>query len=45
MDEFGRKIQSVRPIMTYAKENMLSNDVSKEVKGCVNKMKEFMSEF
>jgi len=45
MRKFGRKIQSVRPIMNYAKENMLSDDVFNEVKEYVKKMKEFMSDF
>ena len=45
MEKFGRKIQSVRPIMNYAKENMLSDDVFNEVKEDVKKMKEFMSGF
>ena len=45
MEKFGRKIQSVRPIMNYAKENMLSDDVFKEVKEYVKKMKEYMSDF
>ncbi len=45
MEKFGRKIQSVRPIMNYAKENMLSNDIFQEVKKYVKKMKEFMSDF
>ena len=45
MEKFGRKIQSVRPIMNYAKENMISDDVFKEVKENVKKMKEFMSDF
>jgi len=43
MEKFGRKIQSVRPILNYAKENMLNNDVFKEVRENVKKMKEFMS--
>ena len=45
MEKFGRKIQSVRPIMNHAKENMLSDDVFNEVKEYVKKMKEFMSDF
>ena len=45
MEKFGRKIQSVRPIMNYAKENMLSDGVFKEIKEDVKKMKEFMSDF
>ena len=43
MEKFGRKIQSVRPIIDYAKENMLNEEVFNEVKECVRKMKEFMS--
>lgn len=45
MEKFGRKIQSVRPIINYAKENMLSDNVSDEVKKYVIKMKEYMSDF
>lgn len=44
MEKFGKRIQSVRPIMNYAKENMLSDDVFKEVKGSVKEMKKFMSD-
>ena len=40
-----KKIQSVRPIMNYAKENMLSDDVFKEVKDDVKKIREFISDF
>ncbi|MBN2458180.1 diadenosine tetraphosphate hydrolase [Candidatus Woesearchaeota archaeon] len=43
MERFGRKIQSVRLIMDYAKENMQNEDVFKEVKESVKKMKGFMS--
>ncbi len=43
MEKFGRKIESVKPIMNYAKENMLSDDVFKEVRENVKKMKELMS--
>ena len=45
MEIFGKKIESVRPIMNYAKENMLSDDVLKEVKEGVKKMREYMSDF
>ena len=45
MEKFGKRIQSVRPIMEYAQENMLSDDVFKEVKEYVKKMKEYMSDF
>ena len=43
MEKFGRKIQSVRPIMEYAKENMVTDSTVKEVKDCVKKMKRYMS--
>lgn len=45
MEKFGRKIQSVRPIMDYAKENMLSDNVFTEVKESIKKMKEYLSGF
>lgn len=45
MEKFGREIQSVKLIMDYAKENMLSDDVSKEVRDYVKKMKKYMSDF
>jgi len=45
MEKFGKKIQSVRPIMNYAKENMLGNDVFKEVRESVKEMKRYMSGF
>lgn len=45
MEKFGRKIESVRPIMNYAKENMLDGDTFKKVKEDVEKMKNFMSDF
>ena len=45
MEKFGRKIESVKPIMNYAKENMLSDDVFKEVREYIKLMNEFMSDF
>jgi len=45
MERFGRKIQSVRPIMEYAKENMLDNTNLNEVKKDVKKMKKYLSHF
>lgn len=45
MEKFGRKIESVKPIMNYAKEKMLTKDVFNQVKKDVKKMKEFMSDF
>ena len=45
MEKFGRKIQSVRPIINHAKENMINKDVFQEVKEYVKKMKKYMSDF
>jgi diadenosine tetraphosphate (Ap4A) HIT family hydrolase len=39
MDQFGRKIQSVRPIINFAKEKMLTDADFKEVHRCVQLMK------
>jgi len=43
MEEFGRKIQSVRPIMDYAEKNLVNESMIKEVKDSVQKMQEFMN--
>lgn len=43
MDKFGRKIQSVRPIMNYAKEKMLDDEVFQQVKEAVEKMKKYIA--
>lgn len=43
MEPFGRKIQSVRPIVNYAKEKMANEHVFKEVREAVEKMAEYMS--
>ena len=45
MQRFGGKIQSVRPIINYAKENMISDDISSEVKNSVKEMKKYMADF
>jgi len=45
MEMFGRKIQSVRLIINYAKENMLNEDVFKQVKDYAKKMREYMKDF
>ena len=42
MEKFGRKIQSVRPIMNYAKENMVNDEVFEDVRNMVKKMKNYM---
>ncbi len=42
MDRFGRKIESVRPIMNYAKEHMNTGEVKKQVLDAVAKMKGYM---
>lgn len=43
MERFGRKIQSVRPIMQYAKDNMVTDNVIREVKDNVKRMKEYLT--
>lgn len=45
MEEHGRKIQSVRPIINYAKENMNTVEVNKQVKEYVEKMKTYLRNF
>lgn len=43
MEKFGRKIESVRPIMNYATENLFNDDDTvKEVRKAVKVMKEYM---
>jgi len=44
MEKFGRKIQSVRPIINYAKENMITDEFIKEVKESVEKMRNYFKE-
>ena len=43
MERFGRKIQSVRPIVDYTKEHMACDSVFQEVREYVKKMREYMS--
>lgn len=45
MEQFGRKIESVKPIMEYAKENMINEPYIKEVKESVSKMRENLSSY
>lgn len=42
MERFGRKIESVRPIMNYAKKNMTGEKVLKEVREYVDELKKFL---
>ena len=44
MEKLGRKIQSVRPVINYAKENMLDDDNLNEVRDYVKKMEIYMSD-
>ena len=44
MEKFGRKSESIRPIINYAKENMVTKEVFKEVKDMVKKMKKYMED-
>jgi diadenosine tetraphosphate (Ap4A) HIT family hydrolase len=43
MEKFGRKIQSVRPIMEYATKNMCNEDVFNDVKEYAKTMKNYMT--
>jgi diadenosine tetraphosphate (Ap4A) HIT family hydrolase len=45
MEKFGRKIESIRPIINYAKENMVKDEVLGEVRSRVKQMKEYMKDF
>ncbi len=45
MEKFGGKIESVRPIMDYAKKNMVDDEIIEEIKNSVKKMKKYMSQF
>ena len=43
MEQFGRKIQSVRPIISYAKENMATDLNLKEVRNVARKIREYLN--
>lgn len=45
MEKFGRKIESVRPIINYAKENMRNKKITQEVKESVDKMRDYIKNF
>ena len=45
MERFGIKIQSVRTIINYAKENMANGNIIDEVKECAKKMRDYMKDF
>jgi diadenosine tetraphosphate (Ap4A) HIT family hydrolase len=45
MEQFGRKIQSVRPIMNHAKEHLRTEAAVAEVKSAVERMKKAMENF
>jgi diadenosine tetraphosphate (Ap4A) HIT family hydrolase len=42
MEKFGTKIESIRPIVNFSRENMINDKVFKEVKDMVEKMKDYM---
>lgn len=42
MDKFGVKIESIRPIINYAKENMVNEDMIRQVRDMVRKMKDYI---
>jgi len=41
VEKFGKKIQSVRPIMEYARENMKTSENLKKVDEAMEKMKTY----
>ena len=43
MKKFGKKIQSVRPIMEYAKEHMVTDEVIQQVEEYARIMNEYMN--
>lgn len=45
MEQFGRKIESVRPIINYAKENMANEETFRQVKESAAKMRDYMKNF
>jgi len=45
MKKFGIKVQSVRPVINYAKENMINDDAINKVKECAKKMKNYLEDF
>jgi len=45
MEQFGRKIESVRPIINYAKESMVNEEVFQQVRENVAKMRDYMKNF
>ena len=42
-EKFGKYIESVRPIMNYAKDNLKTPDNLQEIDQVINKLKEFFS--
>ena len=42
MNKFGEKIESIRPMINYAKENMANEEISDEVKDMVKQMRDYM---
>jgi diadenosine tetraphosphate (Ap4A) HIT family hydrolase len=45
MEKFGRKIESVRPIMLHAQKSMVTDEIIKQVKEDIKKMHEYMEDF
>jgi len=45
MEQFGKKIQSVRPIKEYAEQQLATEEMKTQVKDAVAKMKVYMQEF
>jgi len=45
MEQFGRKIESVKPIMNYAKKNMANEETFQQVREAVAKTRDYLENF
>ena len=45
MEQFGRKIESVRPIMNYARDNMANEEIFQQVRTAAAKMRDYLKNF
>lgn len=44
MEQFGRKIESVKPIMNYARDNMANEEIFQQVRESAAKMRDYMKQ-
>jgi len=45
MEQFGRKIESVKPIMNYAKKNMANEEIFQQIREAVAKTRDYLENF